>query len=91
MNVNQGALPHIYLADPQLVGIGVLHRLAYLADHDAGEGRRNRAELLDLQPAHGEGVSQLLGRQRGVAKFAQPGLGKLHGVVSCSAVTIEKW
>ena len=78
-DAQQGALPHIHLADPQLVGIGVGRDVTDLPNHHTGERRRNRAQLLNLEPAHGQRVGQLFGGNRWIAKMAQPGLGKLHG------------
>ncbi len=80
-DIEQGALPYIDLAHTQAIGIRVLHSLLDLADHDFGERRRDRAQLFDLQACHGQGVSQLLGGQRWIAEFAQPGLGKLHSEI----------
>ena len=91
-DVEQSALAHIHLAHAQAVGIGVLHGLFDFAHDDLGKGRRHGAQLFDLQAGHGEGVRQLLGAQRGVAEFAQPGLRELHGVetLGLRAFALEK-
>ena len=82
-DIEQGALPGVDLAHAQAVGVGMLNDFLDFADHDARERRRDRAQFFHLQPAHGEGVGNLLRGQRRIAEFTQPGLGKLHlvGVV----------
>ena len=77
-DVQQGALPHIDLAHAQAIGVRMLHSFLDLAHDDFGEGRRHGTQFFDLQPCHGQGVGQLLRRQRWIAEFAQPGLRKLH-------------
>jgi hypothetical protein len=47
-------------------------------DDDTREGWRNGLELFDFQTSHGQGISQLLGRDGRVTKFAQPRFRKLH-------------
>jgi hypothetical protein len=62
----------------------VLDGFLDFADHDLGERGRGGAQVFHLQPTHGERVGQLLGGQRRVAEFAQPGLGELHVVLYAS-------
>ena len=56
-----------------------LHGFLDFTDDDLGEGWCHRLELFDLQAGHGEGIGELLGIERRVAEFAQPGFWKLHG------------
>ena len=77
-DVEQGTLPHVHLAYAQAVRIGVLHGFLDFAHHNVGKRRRHGSQLFNLQAGHGQRVGEFLGGQRGVAKFAQPGLGELH-------------
>ena len=72
-NGEQTALPHINLAHAQAVGIRMLHGFHDFADHDMGKRRSDRLEFFNLKSGHGQGFSELLGAERRVAKFAQPG------------------
>ena len=76
----QTGLPHIHLAHAQAVGIGMLHGFHDFTDNDVGEWRRNWLEFFNLKSGHGQGFGELLGAERRVAKFAQPGFWELHGV-----------
>ena len=51
--------------------------------HDACERRRDRLKFFDFQTCHRQGVSQGLGRNGRVAKFAQPRFWELHQRFSC--------
>ena len=85
-DVQQTALPHIHLANAQAVGVGVLNGFFDLTHNDFVERGRHGLELFHFEAGHGQGVSQLLGRQGRVAEFAQPGFGKLH--VACLGLGI---
>ena len=80
-DLQQLRLADIHLAHAQAVGIGVLFGFLDLADHDGGEGRRHGRQLFHFQAGHGQGIGQLLGGERRVAEAAEPGFGKLHGVL----------
>ena len=51
------------------------------ADNHLREWRRSGRHLFDLEPGHGERVRKLLCRQRRITETAEPGFGKLHGVL----------
>ena len=51
----QPVLADIDLADPQPVGIGVLHRLDDLADDERGQRLCRVFDAFDLQPDAGQG------------------------------------
>ena len=73
-------LPHINLAHTQAVGIGMLHSFDDFSHHDAGERRSDCLEFFNLKSGHSERFSELLGAERWIAKFAQPGFRELHDV-----------
>ena len=77
-DVEQTALPHIDLANPQAVGIGVLLGRHDLSHHNFGERWGNGLKFFHFQTRHGQRVGQLLCRQVRIAKLAQPGFRKLH-------------
>ena len=78
-DIQQTIRAYIDLTYPQAVGIRMLRHFLDCPHNDAGEGRGDRIEGFDLEPGHGEGISQLLRRKRRIAELAQPGLRKLHG------------
>ena len=69
---------NIHLAHSQAIGIGMLLGRLDFTHHHLAERRCNRVHLFHLQTRHGQGVSELLGVDGWVAKFAQPGFRKLH-------------
>ena len=72
------AVDRLDLADPQPVGVRVLHGLD---DPGHGEGRqpgRGIEDMLDLQPRHGHGVNDLGGGRGCVEVLLQPGQREFH-------------
>ena len=57
-----GLRPSIDRAHPQLVGIGVLHRLEDFGHHHVAELARDGLDSIHFQPGHGDLVRQFLGR-----------------------------
>ena len=72
-------LPHIHLAHPQAIGIGVLLHFFYFTHHHFGEWGCHGLQVFHLQPRHGQGVGELCSGELGIAKLAQPGFWELHG------------
>jgi hypothetical protein len=53
------AVDGVDLADPQAVGVGVLHGFHDLGDREGGELGRGVGDVLDLEPGHGHGLGDL--------------------------------
>ena len=62
------------------VRIGVFLHGAHGTHHDAGEGRGEAHDVLDLESAHRQQMRELLGGEGWVDKRAQPVFRELHGV-----------
>ena len=65
-------------ADPQPVGIGVLHRLDHPRDAEGAEFGRRVLDPLHLHPEIGQGGKDRIQRSLGVEVVAQPGEGEFH-------------
>jgi hypothetical protein len=66
------------LADPQTVGVGVLHGLDDFGHGEGGQGLGGIVDAFDLQPGHGHGVDDLGDRRLGVEVILEPGNGEFH-------------
>ena len=66
------------LADAQAIGVRVRRDRQHLGDDDAAERRRDRAQVLDLEPGHRQPLGELGRADRRIAELAQPGFGELH-------------
>ena len=65
-------------AQPEPIGIGMLHRLDDVADHEALERLARVGDALDLEPEHGEPVAQLGQCRLGVEMLPEPRQRELH-------------
>jgi hypothetical protein len=70
------------LAQPQAIGVGMLHGLDDMADDEALQRFGRVADALDLEAQHGEAVAQLGQARGGVEMLAEPGQGELHRTCS---------
>jgi hypothetical protein len=78
-NNGQGLrLTNIDLANAQSVSVWMFFDIEYVTYHHMTEKRCDWLQLFNLKTSHGQGVSQLLGRDGRVTKFAQPRFRKLH-------------
>ena len=68
----------IDLAQAEPIGVGVLHGLDDIADHETLQGLGRVGDTFDLEPKHGEPVAQLRERRRGVEVLLEPGQGEFH-------------
>ena len=65
-------------ADPELVGVGVLHGLDHLADREGREPSGRVRHALDLEPEVGQREGDLVERRRGVEMLLEPGEREFH-------------
>jgi hypothetical protein len=71
-------LTNIHLANAQSVSVRMFFNIKYVTDHHMTEKRCDWLQFFNLKTSHGQGVSQLLGWNGRVTKFAQPRFRKLH-------------
>jgi hypothetical protein len=76
------AVDGVDLADPQAVGVGVLHGLDDLGHREGGQLGRRIGDVLDLEAGHGHGGDDGGGGRLGLEVVLQPGKGELHALIS---------
>ena len=73
------ALPHVELADFEMVGVRMVNDRQHLAGHDVFDLRAEVENLLDLGAGHGKPCVILLGRDAGnIGIIRKPGKRQFH-------------
>jgi hypothetical protein len=70
------------LADPQAVGVGMLHGLDHIAHDEALQGLGGVGDAFDLEPEHGEAVAHLFQRRSRIEMLLEPAQREFHRTAS---------